>query len=166
MKCCSKHVTHNQRVPGSSPGAPTISTYNTAPYDDRSRCRLAIGPLGHTGVTDRQETHEMGLWLPGIPSPSPDARGSGRLQLGLCRTGCADGSRECTRGESCGSSTCSRRARPHRTCSLAITSAPRTKSIRLCLCSTSAASFRCVGDWSLAGGVLSLIHISEPTRPY
>jgi hypothetical protein len=36
-----------------------IGTINTATYDDRSRCRLAIEPLGHTGVTDRQETHEM-----------------------------------------------------------------------------------------------------------
>jgi hypothetical protein len=50
-------VTLNQRVPGSSPGAPTISTLNTATYDDRPSCRLAVGHLGHTGVTDRQETH-------------------------------------------------------------------------------------------------------------
>jgi hypothetical protein len=49
----------NQRVPGSSPGAPTTSTENTGTYEDRPGCYLRDQPSGHTGVTDRQETHTI-----------------------------------------------------------------------------------------------------------
>jgi len=59
MLIYESELTLNQRVPGSSPGAPTISTENTDTYEDRPGCHLRDQPSGHTGVTDRHETHEQ-----------------------------------------------------------------------------------------------------------
>ena len=61
-----EQLTLNQRVPGSSPGAPTISTEKTDTYEDRPQGHLDGPTSGHTGVTDRPETHH-GYLVRGAP---------------------------------------------------------------------------------------------------